>query len=65
MDPMSQQTQPMSQYDIDENSTPSDPWCGDPLDFCPIDSWLSALFIIAAGYGVKKAREARRIQEIN
>jgi hypothetical protein len=35
--------------------------CTDPLDYCPIDSGLSALLIIGVGYGLKKVMDSRRM----
>ena len=55
----SAQVPPMSQYDLQDNSTPPDP-CTDPFDYCPIDSGLYALLAVGVGYGVLKAREARK-----
>ena len=47
---------------------PGDPQC-DPIDNtypdgtpCPIDGGLSALLAIGVGYGIKKARDARKVQ---
>ncbi len=36
----------------------------DPLDpKCPIDGGLTALLILGAGYGIKKVRDARKVEE--
>ena len=43
---------------------PGDP-CTDPLDYCPIDSGLSALLIIGVGYGIKKVMDSRRMSAAN
>ena len=44
------------------HAQPSDPNC-DPLDpSCPIDGGLSILLAAGVGYGVKKIRDARKIQ---
>ncbi len=43
------------------DSTPHDP-CNEPLDYCPIDGGLSALLVVGVGFGIKKARDARKVQ---
>ncbi|MGN6532310.1 MAG: PID-CTERM protein-sorting domain-containing protein [Ginsengibacter sp.] len=36
----------------------------DPLDpKCPIDGGLTALLVLGAGYGIKKVRDARKVEE--
>jgi len=49
--------------DLSQQSTldgPPDP-CTDPLDYCPIDSGLSALLVIGVGYGIKKVIDSRKM----
>ena len=50
--------QEMSAQD-DGDGGPGDP-CTDPLEYCPIDGGLYALLAAGVGFGIMRARQARK-----